>query len=179
LSVLTLSKTHMPLGAEYLRRVRDYAPDVHPGDLQSAMLRVLDLNFERSAMQDLATLLSIGVDPSFHRLRLSTQPSFRCPRHKRYHVGSHRHMRFGKVVADALRLSHPVWGALLCPTGALNASNPLQFVELHNVVTDAYRYLHLFHGRLPAYNYAGGSDNQAVATTKGLWVCMTLGKSGR
>ena len=168
----------MPLGLQYLRRVRDYAPTVHPGDLQAAMLRALDLNYERNAMQDLATLLSIGVDPNFNRLRLSVRPCDRCPRHKRYHIGSDRHMRFGKVVADALRLSHPVWGALLCPTGALNASNPIGFVELHNVVTDAYRYLHLFHGRLPAFNYAGGPDNAAVGTAKGLWVCMTLGKSG-
>jgi hypothetical protein len=87
--------------------------------------------------------------------------------------GSIRQLKFGKVVVDTLHKSglttrhlHPVFGALLSPTGGMVGPGDTDLTVLapgershrtywtmHAIVHDAAGYLHNYHGVGPGYNY--------------------------
>jgi len=180
---------------EYLSEVQKYTPQVahhwpkqQPREFGAAMLAALS-NPDRQTAIAAAVAAGVPADlaPSqfetFCRARLerSRDPEPLATRHSG-HAGSLRHMRFGKIVSDSLGLPHPVWGALMCPTGGMAGSGnqrlggwlgPNNFLILHASAHDAYGYLRTFHEVGPGYNYRGrrwlADTNPLAGQFSGLW----------
>ena len=182
---------------EYLREVgawRCVAAHNWPREKTSAvgeaMLAALDNNCDRESVRTAALCAGIAASQftaqwdAFVAAKLGrfTEPTPLAAKN-RGHIGSLRHLRFGKVVADSLGLGHAVFGALLSPTGGIAGSgnsrlaswlSPHSWFVKHATVHDAYGYLLTCHNVGPGYQYVDGwsvfdSTNPLGGQLGGLW----------
>lgn len=99
--------------------------------------------------------LYISKNPKLQNIVTLSEENF-------YMWGSHRQLKFGVVVLDTLEENlHPVFGALLSPTGGIvGPSNTNLYIGdtsseyvMHGIVHDAGGYCYNYHNKGPGYNY--------------------------